>query len=319
MNNANHSTDKRTPNITIAITISLLVIVVIISFLLAWGKPWRRLLPDNGYRYVIGVSQLNLVSSREIALQKEILNATDATLDYNVIFYNAGGDTDTQKEQLDILISQKVDVLIVDTEAIAELSTNLTAMEDAKIPLILIGDQSMSGTKCNVLLVNDYAAMGEMAADFFESTTNDILDILELQSTPNSNRTNMTKDGFRKGLNEHSQISYVVAGYNSDTTTKQRLVDSFEGSGQPNVNAIFAHDPEMAMAASSILPDIPTACIAHAKDILTSYSPDALIFAFAGGQEAVNYAIEILEYGMKEPVELILPIELIVTDKGGAK
>ena len=311
MNSTESSTLKRNPNTTIAIASSLLVIVVIISFLLMWEKPWRKLLPDSGYRYVIGVSQLNLVSSREIALQKEILDTVTPNPDYNVIFYNAGGNIETQKEQLDILISQKVDVLIIDTEEIFELPAN--------IPLILIGDKDMSGTKCDVLLVNDYAAMGEMAANFFEGTTSGKLDILELQSAPNSNRTKITKAGFRKGLSARGTIDYVVAGYDSDNTTRQRLSDSFEGSGEPTINAIFAHDPEMAKAASSILPTIPTTCIAHSKDILTSSPPDALIFASSGGKEAVNYAIKILENKISDPVELLLPIELIVTDEGGGQ
>ena len=75
----------------------------------------------------------------------------------------------------------------------------------------------------------------------------------------------------------------------------------------------------MAKAASSILPDIPTACIAHSKDILTTSAPDALVFASSGGVEAVSYALEILENEISDPVELVLPIELIITDKGGAK
>ena len=214
---------------------------------------------------------------------------------------------------------QRVDAIIVDTSFTAELHTAFDNVRAAGIPLVLIGDESMAGAPCDLLLINDYARMGRLAGEYFSRMPHGAVRLLEVQGVPRSVEAKTLQAGLRQGLAGHGKVICVIAGYHSRAVTGQRIRDSAPATSPFDIHAVFAHDTEMAFGALDSLngsDSLPVVCVQYddADGISAEQadSPfDAVVLAHSGGAQAMGYVMDLLR-GEAVPQSLLLPAELKV-------
>ena len=290
------------------LTAALLCLVVII-FWLIWAQPWRVFFPNDGYRYVIGVSQQNVVTSREIALKQELRQAVEGDDDVNLILANAHGSIENQQQQIESLMRQRVDAIIVDSASAAALRDTLASVQGAGIPLILVGDESLSGMPCDLLLVNDYAHIGRLAGEYFSREVQGADSILEVQGIPRSTEAQTLQAGLRLGMAEEGRIACTIAGYHSRAIAGQRIRDSLVSTAPFDIHAVFAHDTELASGVLDSLGDLPVVCVQYGEP-MQALPFHAVVQADPGGAHALEAAMALLAQKPTDSAVVLLPAEL---------
>ena len=288
------------------------LLLVALTFWLIWAQPWRVFLPNNGYRYVVGVSQQAVGSSRQIALKRALQAAAAGSDQLNLLFGSADDDAAVQARQIEAMMRQRVDAIIVDTSFAAELHTTLDDVRAAGIPLVLIGDESMTGAPCDLLLIYDYAQMGRLAGAYFSRMPQETVRLLEVQGMPRSAEAKTLQAGLRQGLARHGEVVCVIAGYHSRAAAGQRIKDSVPATSPFDIHAVFAHDTEMAFGALDSLDGLPVVCVQY-DDALAEQadSPfDVVVLAHSGGAQAMQYVMDLLRGKDAVLQSLLLPAEL---------
>ena len=163
-----------------------------------------------------------------------------------VVTLAAQDDPAKQANDISDLIQQKVDVLIinpVDSEAIA---TSGEAANKAGIPVIAL-DRASDGGKVASLVASDNVAGGEMAAKYIIEKLGEGVNVAEIEGIPGASATRERGEGFHKLAD--SKL-HVVAKQNADfDRTKGLTVAENILQANGNIQAIFAHNDEMALGA----------------------------------------------------------------------
>ena len=177
---------------------------------------------------------------------KDGVEAKAKEMGVKVVTLAAQDDPAKQANDISDLIQQKVDVLLinpVDSEAIA---TSVEAANKAGIPVIAL-DRSSDGGKVASLVASDNVAGGEMAAKYIIEKLGEGINVVEIEGIPGASATRERGEGFHKLAD--SKL-HVVAKQNADfDRTKGLTVAENILQANDNVQAIFAHNDEMALGA----------------------------------------------------------------------
>lgn len=296
---------------------------IVLLFYFGSGFFNQTLEKDEGIRYLIGVSQSNLLDPWQVVMNEEIKTEASKYPEVKVIFCDAAQDDRKQKTDLDNLVRQRVDLLIVlpnnpefITETVSRIYQNGTPVIMMEYPVVnnyytmlIFSDNRVTGRKA-----------GELAADLFGKKGGSVL---EIQGDPESLKVIERKAGFREALARYPaiKINYVVVGYWSMDQTEIRVGEIYHK--KPKVDLVFAHNDLMAVGAWKVarrerirakfigIEGLPTrhGGIEAVKEGIL----EATFLYPTGGREAVRYSLKILK-GEKVPKRLELPVVKITKD-----
>lgn len=212
----------------------------------------------------IGFSQVTLQSPFYVQL-KEGAQAAAAADGDELIFLDANGDVNKQNNDIQDLLTRKVNVLIVNPVNPDAVAPSLEAAHRANVPIITV-DRSVHGTVA-AHIGRDNVKMGELsgkalvAALKAKGLTKG--KIIEIQGDAGGTVMQDRRNGFHSAVKgtgftivEGPYSEYIRA---NAVTAMQDLLQA-----NPDVKAVYAHNDDMALGAMQVLDE------ANRKDVLVS-------------------------------------------------
>ncbi|MCY9005122.1 ribose ABC transporter substrate-binding protein RbsB [Peribacillus frigoritolerans] len=236
-----------------------------------------------------------------------------------VTVVDAQDDTAKQISGIEDLILQKVDVLLVNPTDSAAISSAVKDANDAGIPVITI-DRSSDEGDIETFIASDNVAGGEMAAEYLVKELGEKAKVVELEGVSGASATRERGKGFHNIADKQLQVlTSQTAEF--DRTKGLNVMENIL-QGNKDIQAVFAHNDEMALGAIEAIK-------AAGKDIIVvgfDGNDDALKAVESGelkatiaqqpaliGEEAVNAAEKILK-GDKVDHTISVPLKLVTKE-----
>lgn len=237
-----------------------------------------------------------------------------AELGYEITVLDSQDDSAKAASNMEDLITRGVDVILVNPTDSAALVNSVIQANDAGIPVIAV-DRGVDGGDLTSYVASDNVAGGQMAGEFIINELKGEGKVVELEGIAGANSAVERGRGFNQAL-EGSGLE-IVARQTADFDRVQGLtVMENILQSQPEIDAVFAHNDEMALGALE-------AIRASDRDILVvgfDATDDAVAAVEAGdmaatvaqqpvliGEMAVEAAGKVLN---GEDVDDFIPVEL---------
>lgn len=170
-----------------------------------------------------------------------------------LIVADAQNDSVRQSNDIEDLIQQRVDVLLINPVDSSAVSSAILSANQAGIPVITI-DRSADKGKVVSLVASDNVAGGKMAAQFILDRLGLRAKVAELEGIPGASATRERGKGFHQiadlNLNVVAKQSADFDRVKGLTVTENML------QAHNNIQAIFAHNDEMALGAAEAVKSI---------------------------------------------------------------
>jgi len=210
--------------------------------------------PAHAEGLKIGFSQVTLQSPFYVQLKNGAEAAAKASGD-DLVFLDANGDVSKQNNDIQDLITQGVNVLIINPVNPDAVAPSLEAAAAAGIPVITV-DRPVTGGKVVAHVGRDNKAMGKMVgeavvarlkADGIENAK-----IIEIQGDAGGAVMMDRRDGFHAAIegSGHTIVEGPYAEYirANAVTAMQDLLQA-----NPDVKVVYAHNDDMALGAMQVL------------------------------------------------------------------
>jgi ribose transport system substrate-binding protein len=236
-----------------------------------------------------------------------------------VTVVDAQDDTAKQISGIEDLILQEVDVLLVNPTDSAAITSAVQDANDAGIPVITI-DRSSDEGDIETFIASDNVAGGEMAAEYLVKELGEKAKVVELEGVSGASATRERGKGFHNIADK--QLDVLTSQTAEFDRTKGLNVMENILQGNNDIQAVFAHNDEMALGAIEAIK-------AAGKDIIVvgfDGNDDALKAVETGelkatiaqqpaliGEEAVNAAEKILK-GDKVDDTISVPLKLVTKE-----
>lgn len=201
----------------------------------------------------IGFSQVTLQSPFYVQLRDGAIAAAKADGD-ELIFLDANGDVNKQNNDIQDLITQKVDILIINPVNADAVAPSLEAAEAAKIPVITV-DRSVK-EKFTTHVGRDNKAMGKVVGEAvvaaLKAAGKSNAKIIEIQGDAGGAVMMDRRDGFHAAIegSGHTIVEGPYAEYirANAVTAMQDLLQAHS-----DVAVVYAHNDDMALGAQQVL------------------------------------------------------------------
>ncbi|MDR6999756.1 ribose ABC transporter substrate-binding protein RbsB [Neobacillus niacini] len=208
----------------------------------SWAKPVKK---ENLKDVKIGLSVSTLNNPFFVSLKNGVQKEAKA-LGMEVKVVDAQNDSAKQINDVEDLIQQGVDVLLINPTDSAAISTAVQSANNIGIPVITL-DRSADKGKVAALVASDNIKGGEMAGNYIVKKLGEKAKVAELEGVPGASATRERGKGFH---NIADQKLNVVEKQSADfDRTKGLNVMENLLQANPDIQAVFAHNDEMALGA----------------------------------------------------------------------
>ncbi len=202
----------------------------------------------------IGFSQVTLQSPFYVQLRQGAEDAAKAGGD-TLIFLDANGDVSKQNDDIQDLITQRVDALIINPVNPDAVVPSLEAAVAAGIPVITV-DRSIHGEGVTAHIGRDNKAMGKLVGEavLARLSADGVAGakIIEIQGDAGGAVMMDRRDGFHEALegSGHTIVEGPYAEYirANAVTAMQDLLQA-----NADVKVVYAHNDDMALGALQVL------------------------------------------------------------------
>ena len=184
-----------------------------------------------------------------------------------LIATNAQNQIQKQNSDIRDMLAQGVDILIVAPYTATGLEPAFQAAAEQDVPVFLI-DREVTAEPCEnyiTFMGSNFYRQGQQAADLLAEATNEEAQVAILEGTPGASVTTDRQNGFVEQLDSEYPNMEVVASQTANfvRTEGQTVMEQLLQSN-PDLNAVYAHNDEMALGAIQAIRD---AGMAPGKDI----------------------------------------------------
>ena len=165
-----------------------------------------------------------------------------------LVVVDAQDDASRQVSQVENLIQQKVDVILLNPTDSDGLVTAVNDANAAKIPVVTL-DRSVSGGTVASHIASDNVAGGRMAAEYIVQQLGDQGKVVELEGIAGTSAARDRGQGFHEIMDKQTGIEVVAKQPADFDRSKGMTVMENIQQSQPEINAVFAHNDEMALGA----------------------------------------------------------------------
>src|SRR5690625_2638638 len=215
---------------------------------------------------VIGLSVSTLNNPFFVTL-KDGLEAAAEEKGYEVIVVDAQDDSAKQVNDVADMMQQGIDYLVVNPTDSAAISSSVESANASDIPVITL-DRSVESGEVASFIASDNVAGGEMGARFIVDELGEGAKVAELEGVPGASATRERGEGFTNVAEESLDVvTSQTANFNRSEglNVTQNILQA-----NPDIDAIFAHNDEMALGALESAPD------------------DVLVIGFDGSEDEIN-------------------------------
>lgn len=265
------------------IIISVLLLISIIASFLFFNanRNFNENKKNKLMPVIVGFAQLGSESAWRNANSESVKKAAkDAEI--SLIFKNAEGSQEAQKQIIRDFIIEQVDVIIFPPLVATGWDDILTEAKNAKIPVI-ISDRTIEPNNQNLysaFVGADFELEGRKAAKWLLANTanNQKINIVELEGLTGSSPAVGRSKGFRSVISNHSNITFLesVPGDFIKAKGKLEMKKLLKKYGR-NITVVFSHNDDMSLGAIEAIEEYG---LRPGKDIL--------IISFDGGRDALK-------------------------------
>jgi galactofuranose transport system substrate-binding protein len=173
------------------------------------------------------------------------------------VYTNANSQASKQISDIRDMIAQDVDAIIVAPLLEEGMDPALNAAHEAGIPVFLI-DRETAGKPCEdyiTFMGSDFYKQGKKAADLLAGFTDEKAQVAVLEGTPGASVTIDRTEGFEKQLKQYPDMEIVASQTGEFLRTKGQTVMEQLIQSNPDIDAVYAENDEMALGAIQALKD----------------------------------------------------------------
>lgn len=240
-------------------------------------------------------------------------------LGLEVITIDAQDDPAKATAGMEDLITKNVDLIIVNPTDSDAIATAVESANDANIPVLTV-DRMSNGGEVVSHIASDNEAGGQQAGEFIIDQIGEGKKVVELEGIPGANSAIERGRGFEKAI-EGKDIEVVAKQTaNFDRTEGLNVMENILQS-QPEVDAVFAQNDEMALGALEAIEasgrDIIVVGFDATDDAVKSVEEGKLAATIAQKPELMGeIVVEIAkQYLDGETVDEFVPVELELIKK----
>lgn len=227
--------------------------------------------PKADKQVTIGIA-LSTLNNPFFVEMKDGAQAAADKIGAKLVVMDAQDDASKQVSQVEDLIQQKVNVILLNPTDSDGLVTAVNDANKANIPVITL-DRSVNGGKVVSHIASDNVAGGKMAAEFILQQLQNKGKVVELEGIAGTSAARDRGQGFHEVIDNKQDVKVVAKQPADFDRSKGMSVMENILQSQPEINAVFAHNDEMALGALQAIE-------AAKKQIL--------IVGFDGGDDAVK-------------------------------
>ena len=231
-----------------------------------WAKPSQETDIED-IKIGLSVSTLN---NPFFVSMKDGVEAEAKEKGMDIVVVDAQNDAAKQISDVEDLIQQGVDVLLINPTDSAAISTAVQSANSLGIPVVTL-DRSAEKGDVATLVSSDNEKGGEMAGEFLVEQLGEGAKIAELEGVPGASATRERGQGFHNIADEKLEVVAKQTA-NFDRTEGLNTMENLL-QGNPDIEAVFAHNDEMALGA---------------LQAIQSSGKDILVVGFDGNEDAIN-------------------------------
>ncbi|MEH6905129.1 ribose ABC transporter substrate-binding protein RbsB [Neobacillus drentensis] len=281
-------------------------------------KDSSKKMKDEKLKVGLSISTLNnpfFVSLKEGAEKEAKSQGTE------MITVDAQNDSAKQVSDIEDLIQKDVNVLIVNPTDSDAVKAAIESANNANIPVITV-DRSANGGTVVAHIASDNVAGGQMAGDFIVEKLGKKGKVVELEGIPGSSAARERGEGFHKAIDGVKGIEVVAKQAADFDRAKGLTVMENILQGNKDIQAVFAHNDEMALGAlqaleAAGLKDVIVVGFDATDDAVKAVNDGKMGATVAQkpeeiGQKGVQTAMKVF---MKESVDKFIPVSLELIKK----
>ena len=217
----------------------------------------------------VGVSLSTLNNPFFVSIREGVEEAAKDK-DVETVITDAQNDSSSQNNQVEDLITQKVDLIIINPVDSTAISSSVKKANEANIPVICVDRSSDEGEILSFISSNNIEG-GKLAGEFILEKAGKDAKVIQLEGIPGASSTRERGEGFKKATDK--KIDLVASQTaNFDRAEGMTVMENLL-QAQPDVKAVFCQNDEMALGASEAIK-------ASGKDIV--------LVGFDGNEDAIN-------------------------------
>ncbi|HOK32821.1 MAG TPA: D-ribose ABC transporter substrate-binding protein, partial [Limnochordia bacterium] len=179
---------------------------------------------------------------------KDGAEAKAAELGVTLRVLDAQDDPARQLAGIEDLIARGVDLILVNPTDSAAVVPAILAANRAGIPIITV-DRAAEGGEVVTHIASDNVLGGRMAGEFIAELLGGKGKVVELEGIPGTNAARERGQGFNEIITQYPEIEVVArqeAGFDRarGLTVMENILQA-----QPEIDAVFCHNDEMALGA----------------------------------------------------------------------
>lgn len=203
---------------------------------------------------------------------KDGAQAAADSIGAKLVVMDAQDDASKQVSQVEDLIQQKVSVILLNPTDSDGLATAVQDANKANIPVITL-DRSVNGGTVVSHIASDNVAGGKLAGEFIAQQLQNKGKVVELEGIAGTSAARDRGQGFHEVIDAQKDIQVVAKQPADFDRSKGMSVMENILQSQPEINAVFAHNDEMALGA---------------LQAIEAAKKEMLIVGFDGGADAVK-------------------------------
>jgi galactofuranose transport system substrate-binding protein len=218
---------------------------------------WTGACRQRRGRYLVGFSQMANVGAWRLAETNSMrAEAARRGAQYDLVVTDAQDSTAKQIGDIEDLVARRADALVIAPREYDGLEPAFEAAARARIPIVLVDRQAAGqpGRDYVTFLGSDFVAQGRRTAEWLAGHLAGSAAIIELSGTLGSSVARDRARGFREALARHPGMQ-IIGSQTAEFTRAiaLRVMENIvQGRGR-DLNAVFAHNDEMALGAIQAL------------------------------------------------------------------
>ncbi|GMA98458.1 substrate-binding domain-containing protein [Pelosinus sp. IPA-1] len=294
----------------------LLISLLILAIAMLGGcQKQERQVSKDQVKFVIGVSQANLVEPWRIIMNEEIREEAAKHSDVRIVFTDAVQNSEKQVRDVGELLQQGIDLLIISPNDSVAL-TPVVAQAYKKIPVIVL-DRAVEGYDYTLYIGPDNKSIGREAGKYIgELLSKTGGNVVEIQGPSGVPSLQERSAGFREVIGKYANISIIdtiVADWQRDKAEDKmtELLNQY-----PKIDVVFAHSDYMALGAYKAAKKKGITGIKFVGidgfsgpngglQLVENGVLQGTFTCLTGGREAIQYALDILNHEKGLPKKII--------------
>jgi periplasmic binding protein/lacI transcriptional regulator len=216
----------------------------------------------------IGVSLSTLNNPFFVSIREGIEEG--AGDDAETVISDAQNDSSTQSNQVEDLITQGVDLIIINPVDSTAIASSVEKANEANIPVICVDRGTDSGEIVSFIASNNVEG-GKLAGEYILEKVGENAEVVQLEGIPGASSTRERGEGFKEATDgKINLVASQTANFDraEGLTVMENLLQA-----HPDVKAVFCQNDEMALGAS---------------EAIKTSGKDIVVVGFDGNEDAIS-------------------------------